>query len=122
MTKTFRTTTEYFYDDKGRIVKTIETVEEFEDNTVPIKTCPGSNVIKEGQVRVDETPYKVSTGKPPFTASFDVEPKSGSLTVKNDEVRITNKTITEIANEVKDLISRDIQRAGDDIFKPRSSY
>jgi uncharacterized OB-fold protein len=95
-----KTTKEFTYDEKGFITKEVVVREEYEQ-----EVNTGGNITS---ATIKPSDYTKVTGDKPYTnATVKVDTNGITTTIQN-----TNKTISEIANEVKvikDILDRDLK-------------
>lgn len=101
-----KTTKEFTYNEKGFITKEVVTEESYEQE-VYIGGTITSGTIKAEDIK----PYAKVTGDNPYTAKFEVP--NVNTTAKADigvtTIQNTNKTMSEIANEIKSILDRDLK-------------
>jgi hypothetical protein len=102
-----KTTKEFTYNEKGFIIKEVVTEESYEQ-----EVYTGGGTIKTGTITADDikvdTLKKVTGVTPtPYTASY--EDKADTTTVVHNVTLNTAKTITEIANEVRAILDKDLK-------------
>jgi hypothetical protein len=102
-----KTTKEFTYNEKGFIIKEVVTEESYEQ-----EMYTGGGTIKTGTITADD--IKVDTLKKvtgvtttPYTTSY--EDKADTTTVVHNVTLNTAKTITEIANEVRAILDKDLK-------------
>jgi hypothetical protein len=103
-----KTTKEFTYNEKGFIIKEVVTEESYEQ-----EVYTGGGTIKTDTINANDikanTLKKVTGVTPtPYTASY--EGKSDTTNVVHNVTLNTAKTITEIANEVKAILDKDLKR------------
>jgi hypothetical protein len=100
-----KTTTEYTYDEKGYVLKSVVTEESYETEiytggNITTGTITAKDIVVD-KLRPDV--LKKTTGILPNTGTV-------TSTYTGGETTVQNKTITEIANEVKAILNNDLKR------------
>jgi hypothetical protein len=103
-----KTTKEFTYNEKGFIIKEVVTEESYEQ-----EMYTGGGTIKTGTITANDIKadtLKKVTGitTTPYTTSY--EGKADTTNVTHNVTLNTVKTITEIANEVKAILDKDLKR------------
>jgi flagellar basal body rod protein FlgC len=102
-----KTTKEFTYNEKGFIVKEVVTEESYEQEMYTGGTI-NSGTIKVNDIKADVLKKATGVAPSPYTASY--EGKVDTTNVTHNVTLNTAKTITEIANEVKAILDRDLKR------------
>jgi hypothetical protein len=101
-----KTTKEFTYNEKGFIVKEVVTEESYEQEMYTGGTI-NSGSIKVNDIKADVLKKATGVAPSPYTASY--EDKADTTTVVHNVTLNTAKTITEIANEVRAILDKDLK-------------
>jgi hypothetical protein len=101
-----KTTKEFTYNEKGFITKEVVTEESYEQEMYTGGTI-NSGSIKVNDIKADVLKKATGVAPSPYTASY--EDKADTTTVVHNVTLNTAKTITEIANEVRAILDKDLK-------------
>jgi hypothetical protein len=113
-----KTVEEFVYDKEGRVIKKTVTEESYEQEifsggTIKSDTITADKLKKTTGIIPD--PFKVtSVSTVPNSATF-VSNGTSEVSVKGD-LKVSNKTISDIANEVKAILDKDLKSNGFKFF------
>lgn len=109
--KVFKTTKEFTYDEKGYVIKEVivqeEYEEEFNDGRIATVSTPIRPFSYDDKITCDNV--YTAKGVPPYTTTLsDV---NNTCCTPNITVNTSStKAVNEIANEVKNILDREIKK------------